>query len=527
MAATAAAAPPNGSGDGVGVNPLFDLEQRVKSGQLNDVHVFRAADGVVDVREGSPTTSYLPSSWRKLGSNSDAKGKRRQTDVNGDGHDSDSSSRMGGDRTVLYGQGQEEHTGRAEDEVTDFKDHEIESSRRDRARFKAHGWKVDVKEKVRDSSHHRPEPRKVDPEVSSALARTSSRDSASRISLDRRSSQSTITSTAPSHQPALANGNHEMSTSSSFYSAVSEAGRSSSRQDSSILDRPRSESPVSLRHDPIPRTSTPPPIRAQDRTPVLNVPGYLVTNSRAAPLPLSEGGSPPRLIPTASLTKPLHPNPSNGSLRPPSSISGRAASPSTSIGAPPSPRRSYTTGSALGPTSSRASASSRLNQSPMMPHRTLSYSQSSPQGDSSYFSNIAGDSSTAMAQSSAAGAAAPYDEVESSIAAQADVIRKQRQEKRLAEERERGDLSAAAAAGRTSSGKAGHVGSGLGSAGQPNGPGGAPMTKRRSTRAGSGDSQGGGMAQGVLVGNLIGQDHANYVLMYNMLTGIRIGVSPR
>lgn len=30
----------------------------------------------------------------------------------------------------------------------------------------------------------------------------------------------------------------------------------------------------------------------------------------------------------------------------------------------------------------------------------------------------------------------------------------------------------------------------------------------------------------VLVGNLIGEDHVNFVLMYNMLTGIRIGVSP-
>ena len=28
-----------------------------------------------------------------------------------------------------------------------------------------------------------------------------------------------------------------------------------------------------------------------------------------------------------------------------------------------------------------------------------------------------------------------------------------------------------------------------------------------------------------LVGNLIGEDHVNYVLMYNMLTGIRIAVS--
>ena len=28
-----------------------------------------------------------------------------------------------------------------------------------------------------------------------------------------------------------------------------------------------------------------------------------------------------------------------------------------------------------------------------------------------------------------------------------------------------------------------------------------------------------------LVGNIIGEGHANYILMYNMLTGIRIGVS--
>lgn len=28
----------------------------------------------------------------------------------------------------------------------------------------------------------------------------------------------------------------------------------------------------------------------------------------------------------------------------------------------------------------------------------------------------------------------------------------------------------------------------------------------------------------VLVGNLIGEDHVNYVLMYNMLTGIRVAV---
>ena len=33
-----------------------------------------------------------------------------------------------------------------------------------------------------------------------------------------------------------------------------------------------------------------------------------------------------------------------------------------------------------------------------------------------------------------------------------------------------------------------------------------------------------GDGEGPLVGNLIGEDHVNYVLMYNMLTGIRIGV---
>ncbi|GAA6027112.1 hypothetical protein JCM8097_002399 [Rhodosporidiobolus ruineniae] len=56
---------------------------------------------------------------------------------------------------------------------------------------------------------------------------------------------------------------------------------------------------------------------------------------------------------------------------------------------------------------------------------------------------------------------------------------------------------------------------------------------QRSRAAGTEQERGAGAADGghqdpsggVLVGNLIGQDHANYVLMYNMLTGIRIGVS--
>lgn len=162
-------------------------------------------------------------------------------------------------------------------------------------------------------------------------------------------------------------------------------------------------------------------------------------------------------------------------------------------------------------------------------------SSSPSQADSSYFSAVAGDPSSAM-RSPPTIHAEPYDEVESSIAAQADAIRKQRQEKRLAEERERerhghGRRSSYGKTGESSTGLGGVAsGSGVGSSAiggagaQSLGAGGAPMMKRRSTRAGSGDSHN-GPGQGVLVGNLIGQDHANYVLMYNMLTGIRIGVS--
>lgn len=43
----------------------------------------------------------------------------------------------------------------------------------------------------------------------------------------------------------------------------------------------------------------------------------------------------------------------------------------------------------------------------------------------------------------------------------------------------------------------------------------------RTTSLAKGHSQRG---DGPLVGNLIGEDHVNYVLMYNMLTGIRIAV---
>jgi 1-phosphatidylinositol-4-phosphate 5-kinase len=47
----------------------------------------------------------------------------------------------------------------------------------------------------------------------------------------------------------------------------------------------------------------------------------------------------------------------------------------------------------------------------------------------------------------------------------------------------------------------------------------AALTRSASLSRGEGEQ--------VLVGNLIGEDHVNYVLMYNMLTGIRIAVSDK
>ena len=52
----------------------------------------------------------------------------------------------------------------------------------------------------------------------------------------------------------------------------------------------------------------------------------------------------------------------------------------------------------------------------------------------------------------------------------------------------------------------------------------AALTRKTSTQRGSWGAK--EDDNWPLVGNLIGEDHANYVLMYNMLTGIRIVVSP-
>jgi len=53
----------------------------------------------------------------------------------------------------------------------------------------------------------------------------------------------------------------------------------------------------------------------------------------------------------------------------------------------------------------------------------------------------------------------------------------------------------------------------------------AQLTRQASSYVGPGGKKPKPGEDVPLVGNLIGEDHVNYVLMYNMLTGIRIGVS--
>lgn len=112
--------------------------------------------------------------------------------------------------------------------------------------------------------------------------------------------------------------------------------------------------------------------------------------------------------------------------------------------------------------------------------------------------------------------------LEDTIAKEADEIRRERLSRRLEKEREREQHQQQQAQAVSQS---------------------QPYRRERSTSKGNrdGDEHGRGWAQPIpqpgllqragtmiedkpMIGNLIGEDHVNYVLMYNMLTGIRIGV---
>lgn len=218
---------------------------------------------------------------------------------------------------------------------------------------------------------------------------------------------------------------------------------------------PIPQSPLSLQATP---PATPPKDPSSQLPEKSNTPGFTASNSRS--LSTAPPASPSRAVAPSSV-KPLP------------IFYAEPATASTSSLFPPSLRTSHLS-------SRRASTSGVLptlqQRTPLLP-RTQSYHHSN---------SIPLQTITPA-----------LDEVAMSIQAQEDIIRKDRQSKRLLKEKSRVEGENAA---------------------EP-----SPKIRRRSTRAGS-STEGPALGTGVLMGNLIGQDHANYVLMYNMLTGIRIGV---
>ncbi|KDE07562.1 hypothetical protein MVLG_02231 [Microbotryum lychnidis-dioicae p1A1 Lamole] len=534
------------------VNPLFAISQRVQAGSLESVHVIDDRSVV----SGHPTPSLLhPSTWsapsiprhhknnhntnnnsnQNSGKDSPAamvhlngaptsseygKGAIARTTsalstssssagasfTNGKSHVSKLSQRekereraMSGSsqhsghsgRFVMHGEGNDdpapdEHT------VCHLREYDVHSSKREAWKMKASDWKIGMRERMHSgdsSSYHQADHHHCDdPSISSQLSRSlhsqpSHLDSHERpviISLNEFTNEPVSMVLPESDTPTRSELPVSMIASTSSPPGLNgtPSNTIAGPSGASVLQGAPILSPISQ------VTSSP-----RSAIPVLNAPGYLVTNSRIPPVPtvangvstsdpsMNGHGSPAqRLVPIDSLTRPLLP----GDIALTTVTSAFSGDPS-SVSSSSRNRRSHSSAETTCPGYvSPPTATTSLLPPLQVSHRTMNASM------------VTSPESTA----------APYDEVESSIAAQAEVIRKKRQEKRA--EKETGGDNYGTSSNEDRSGRPG-----------------APMIKRRSTRLGSGDGPG----TGVLVGNLIGQDHANYVLMYNMLTGIRIGVS--
>jgi 1-phosphatidylinositol-4-phosphate 5-kinase len=195
-----------------------------------------------------------------------------------------------------------------------------------------------------------------------------------------------------------------------------------------------------------------------------------INNAQTVPLPQNQNAEPPSAGSTAS-------NPNNTSyyLQPP---------PPTTTSRP---FRRNTTGSATAPFRAGGLAASVSGKT-----RTSAHSQWASQPAQGWSSAVAGDGSATDTYA--------LDDMETDIQLHADKIRRERAEKKVKNQmikEAEAALRAVADVGVTFQEKHPHV-----------------VPKRKAT-----------IGEDVpLVGKLIGEDHANYVLMYNMLTGIRIGV---
>ncbi|BGP24638.1 Phosphatidylinositol-4-phosphate 5-kinase [Rhodotorula toruloides] len=521
-------------------------------------------------------------------------------------------------------------------EVEGFVDQPYEQDRSEQMRMKMRDWKEDMQDRMEERGWRTPSRERdeatsrIDSQVAKQLARRP--DDTQEGADDRPLS--------------LAPSSTRLNGSSSFYSAASEAGGTTTSVDSHTVP-PRCASPDSLSTaSDIPATPQLPQSQltadAFDRLPVAYAPGFVVTNSRLVPLgdsrvPPSEASSssPTRsahsAVPVHEVVRPTSSHPElqqqQGRINPPASprTKGRLAPSSSlrqartsSLHPPPapsaatpgyfqlspqqstrpsSPRRSFTadvpallpspplgvgpaSATSLAVSSRRLSSASNHLAPLQLPQRSQTYSPSlaapASLGADQYAYPQASTSSAPYGGPASPPTASYIDDVESSIAAQAEAIRRKRQEKRLEAEKAERDREREKAALAPPVPAVSDIGRGEKGAGgllSVAAPGG--MLKRRSTRMASGSSaheaprspgpgartrqlsegtergqdgtaDAGAVAAehaaaakaraagtegadelgaGVLVGNLIGQDHANYVLMYNMLTGIRIGVS--
>ncbi|KAL7416330.1 hypothetical protein BDY24DRAFT_379321 [Mrakia frigida] len=277
---------------------------------------------------------------------------------------------------------------------------------------------------------------------------------------------------------------------SSMSSSVNGGGRMRMASESDT-ERMGFAAPGSLPSSPVgPDSSLPPPPSSSRPSPTSNS-GYFDGHiaRRNTPPSANATSTTPPAIPASSL---LHPS-----------------SASIISVTPPSPTRRNTTGSSnsiiLPPSSPQPSNPPTLPRANL--HKTLSHHSSHQARASS--TPVPAPSKTDVP--GVDGAA-----VDSDILAQMETIRKERLSRRARQ-----------AATETSS-----IGGGEGEGGQEGARvnlDGSSAGPSHQTRARSGTEGGKGAATQeearVLVGNLIGEDHVNYVLMYNMLTGIRIGVS--
>lgn len=456
------------------VNPLYSLGERVSTGLEAPVHILASnSNGDLIIRSGTPPSKlYHPHTWLPASNRSEApsrpvasergrdKGKAKSLfDPWSSPPDISSPSPLPQNMKATADENQ------GEDVVSGFREKEIAGSKADELRVKLHEWKAE-REEPRGRSTERDEIRvKLDAIPITANGKSSADGVGVEDGADDIEDEESTHSLGNGHlTPAFS--------ASSYYSTASEHLTINSSQSSFGRARTITPPPIEL----LPSNAVELDYNAEDEsevldhTPVFDSTPQFVMNSRATPPIFTTSLSPNDLLPPP----PSSPAP----VSPQSSSSPRlsnSSSPHSTM------RRSLTTGPSSYPSTSSSPPPVSSRKPPHHhPNRTQSYH--APQS----FSHAQDNSFTSQPP--------PLDEVESSIAAQAELIRKARLAKAKEQEQQR------------------QAEEGIG----------APIMKRRSTRAGSGSEHGNG---GVLVGNLIGTDHSAYVLMYNMLTGIRIGVS--